>query len=64
MSPSWQVLAIEVPHGPGARDPRRSRARGGGWHIRAERTTGPAQAVSLCWLTATRPEYGITLLHG
>jgi hypothetical protein len=57
------VLALEVPHGPALEIRAQPRA-GGGWHIRAERTTGPAQAVSLCWLTATPPEYGITLLNG
>jgi hypothetical protein len=62
MNPSWHVLEMEVPHGP-ALEIRAQPKSGGGWHIRAERTTGRAHAVSLCWLTATAPEYGITLLH-
>jgi hypothetical protein len=63
MNPSWHVLEMEVPHGPALEIRAQPRA-GGGWRIRAERTTGQAQAISLCWLTATTPEYGITLLHG
>jgi hypothetical protein len=63
VSPSWHVLELEVPHGPALEIRAQPRA-GGGWHIRAERTTGQAQAVSLCWLTATAPEYGVTLIHG
>jgi len=63
MNPHWHVLELHVPHGP-ALEIRAQPKSDGGWRIRAERSTGPAQAVSLCWLTATAPEYGVTLSYG
>jgi len=63
VNPSWQVLELRVDAGP-ALEVRAERLPDGGWRIRAERSRGPAEAVSLGWLNASPPAYGVAILHG